>query len=277
MNGKATKFYYQEREQEIQQQSQSAMEVDETPEIQNNPAKKRRKMDSGTIQCVACLDELPSHKRGGTGPAGCDCFLCEDCVPTYCDMIINRDGESLSQCPGCKNPVHSQYLAQQGRTEAEVEKVRNRIVDQVNAQQPGWVFCPSENCAGGRVIHVDEKSAYYSCFLCNQDGCIRCGHEHQGECSNYATQMKEFEKLLQWGAEAPPENRPSSEDHPDFYKGRFRPCYHCGVITERSDGCNQMTCNRCNKLWDWNNGPEGRNGDFTRGEMKFTPLKPPHF
>ncbi len=277
MNLKARKLYYIERELEIQRQSPVAMEVDEASRITDEPLTKRRRIDSRTIQCVACLDELPSVKRGELGPSGCSCSLCEDCAPSYCDMIIHRDGEDLSLCPGCKNPLHSQYLVQQGRTEEEVEKIRSRIVDQVNARQQGWVFCPCAGCAGGRVLQPDEKSAYYSCFLCGHEGCIRCGKEHQGECSHYEKQMKGVENLLRLGAEAPLENRPSDENHPDYYKGRFRPCYHCGVITERSEGCNQMICSRCNEKWDWNNGPEGRNGDYTRGEMRFTPLKPPHF
>ncbi len=147
-----------------------------------------------------------------------------------------------------------------------------RIVDRVNARQMGWVVCPTAGCAGGRIVQPQEKSAFYSCFLCEQEGCIRCGNEHQGACSQYAQQMKEFENLLRLGAEEPPAIRLSNDD----LRGRFRPCYHCGVITERSDGCNAMTCSRCHNDWDWNKGSPSGHG-HVRDKMRYKPLRDPHF
>ena len=28
-------------------------------------------------------------------------------------------------------------------------------------------------------------------------------------------------------------------------------CPHCGYATEKIEGCNHMTCSRCNKEWCW--------------------------
>ena len=263
MNMRAKELYYQQREREILGPSQvpgsGRMEIDEPLEASN---------------CLSCSD--PSVGARQFGPAGCECYLCPDCAPPFCDMVVNRDGEEQSKCPGCKKPVYSKYLVQQGRTEAEAVKIRNRIVDQQNAQQLGWRFCPTQGCAGGRVVQPQEKSAFYSCLLCGHDGCIKCGKEHHGDCSNYAQQLKEFENLLKLGAEMPPEVRPTDPNHRDYLKGRYRPCYHCGVITERIDGCNHMKCGRCKKDWHWNNGPHSTS-DRERNKMKFKPLQAPHF
>ena len=280
MNQRAKEFYYQEHEAKIHHQSQLAAEMKDRiggvgSSSSNNNAEASTSL--GNTHCLSCSEETMWAEPQRLGPAGCACVLCSDCAPSFCDMVVNRDGEDVSRCPGCKEPVYSKYLVEQGVCEADVKKVRNRTVDLVNSQQMGWAFCPTKGCAGGRVVQPQETSAYYSCFLCGHEGCIKCGNEHQGECANYEKEMREFENLLRLGAMAPPAEQPTDPNHPDYMKGRFRPCYHCGVVTERSDGCTHMTCKRCTKNWHWNKGPYNNDYDYNKLPMQFTPLQPPHF
>ncbi len=134
MNLKAKEFYYHEREKEIQQQKFSVVtssikssefsqsEVSETApllafaEIATANAPSAPIEPVNTNQCLSCFDEQIDQDHSQPGPAGCTCYLCQDCAPGYCDMVVNRDGEDLNQCPGCKNVLHTGYLAQQGRS-----------------------------------------------------------------------------------------------------------------------------------------------------------------
>ena len=263
MNQKAKELYYQEQEREIHERSQGAMEIEIT-------------------SCMVCLETIMVGDQPPLGPAGCSCnIICSnsECTEYFCNTVVNRNGEDVSRCPGCKNPVYSKYLVEHGVSEEDAKKVRNRCVDILNSQQLGWRFCPTTGCAGGRVVQPQEKSAYYSCILCAHEGCIKCGNEHKGDCGNYEKEMKEFENLLRLGAMAPLKNRPADPNHPDYMKGRFRPCYHCGVITERDGGCSHITCKRCRAEWEWNWGPYER-GKFTMEDqlpMKFKPLTAPHW
>ncbi len=286
MNQKAKELYYQEQEQEIHNQSQSAMKIVEprTDEVGASSSSNLSKISphSEIASCMVCLDTIMVGDEQPFGPAGCSCnMICSnsECTEYFCSTIVNRDGEDVSRCPGCKSPVYSKYLVEHGVSEEDAKKVRNRCVDILNSQQLGWRFCPTTGCAGGRVVQPHEKSAYYSCILCGHEGCIKCGSEHKGDCANYEKEMKEFENLLRLGAMAPPKNRPADPNHPDYMKGRFRPCYHCGVITERDGGCSHITCKRCRAEWEWNWGPYER-GKFTMTDqlpMKFKPLKAPHW
>ncbi|MEO5969136.1 MAG: ankyrin repeat domain-containing protein [Bdellovibrionia bacterium] len=260
INLKAKSLYYLERELALHDEFSKMSLYDVKPD-----------------RCLRCFDDAPVGAVIPPGPGGCACYLCEECAQDFCSFVIDRDGDNVSLCTHCKTPVQSDYLKQMGRSEAEINKFRIRQIDHVNARATGWGFCPTEGCSGGRVIQVDEKAAYYSCFLCDRDGCLKCGSDHRGDCTENAAQAKGLEELLRLGAMEPPEESPEDAKHPDYFKGRYRPCYYCGVATFRMDGCNQMTCLRCNKKWDWNNGPEGRNGDFTKGPMNFTPLQPAHF
>ena len=249
--------------------------------------------------CIICQDQpLISEEiveRHLTAPANCDCFVCIPCGKTWIEFQIGHCSEISYTCPGCDQTISLDYFKKHGCTEEQITKLSQVFVERKLDEHPNWYFCPAQDCSAGRIL-LEGESSFYSCFLCEFEGCIKCGESHFGGCEqskieNEATQ-KELEFLVNEGKQAPPPNRNDiTPDDPLYYKGRFRPCYFCGTLIERTIGCNSMDCPqpKCRKKWHWNYGDHklhpqntGRSQtailhDQECIEAQYTPLKPAHF
>ncbi len=274
LHRKGKQLYYREKELELQKMNVSSTERDEA--------------ERGT--CISCHEAIPARPEAScsdasderTGPANCPCLLCEECQAHYCDFVLNRDGNALSLCPSCKQPSLSEFLKRCGKQDEEIDKFRIRQVDALNAQVKGWTFCKTSGCSGGRILGSLESSAYYFCLLCDFEGCLRCGHNHQGSCTKNKEADLAMKELLRLGAMHPSQGgtfwnlftRGAPPNDPRI--GRFRPCYYCGVITEKNGGCNGMECKKCGRHWHWNLGESGPH-DEKLDKMRYQPQVDPHF
>jgi hypothetical protein len=251
--------------------------------------------------CIICLERLNSLEADSqdlqhSGPAECSCYICTPCTKTWIEFQVDHCGESSYNCPGCEKIISLEHLRKHGSSEEQILKLAQVYVERTLSKDPNWLFCRGSNCTTGKAIEEGSTATFYSCFLCDFEGCIRCGEAHLGGCDqakqeNEATQ-KELHFLITEGLQAPPLNRSDIlPDDPLYYRGRFRPCYFCGTIVERTMGCNSMICAnpKCGKKWHWNYGDHKLHpaNITTQGnaimhdrdciEAHYQPLKPAHF
>lgn len=250
---------------------------------------------SGAAEEIRSLKLLPAFSA--KGPAGCDCHLCEECAPRLTQFILEKNGSEISTCPGCQEIVVPSFFEQFALSEDQIMHFAMKTCEKRLAQLPAWHFCPTADCLNGKQIDKAE-SLIFNCVLCSFSGCIRCGQNHErGDCQEYLKSCKELENILSEGEKAPPTSgHPRDQADPDYLKGRFRPCYWCGTITEREvDGtieygqCNSMICKnpQCKKNWHFNYGCHElhprfvKKGqvfhDFSKKEQRYQPLVKAHF
>ena len=249
--------------------------------------------------CVICYDQKgEGQDEMGSGPAGCTCYLCPTCKKRYIEFEIENCSESKFSCPGCDGGVILDFFQRAGCNDQGVMKIAQVYVDKQLSETPGWLFCKTANCSGGRIVENEGSAVYYVCSLCEFQGCLKCGEDHLGECTQAKEESQasreQMEFLLREGREAPIEGRDQlTAEDPLYYKGRFRPCYYCGLITERVSGCNSIQClqPKCKKSWHWNYGdhamhphniPPRAHGltivhDRECRERAYFPLRPAHF
>jgi ankyrin repeat protein len=230
-------------------------------------------------QCISCLEEKIVNQDQAKGPADCSCLICDECSPTYLKYLIDKDGAGLSLCPGCKGVVCSNYLKSHRVDKGTQLKFLTRQIAFGNVRTSGWIPCKTEGCVGGRSVRPDEE-AYYSCAFCDWSACLSCGIDHRGaECDRLGKEEQarqaKLEKLVELGKLI---SNPAIKDPEDdrYYHGRFRPCYYCGLMTEKNKGCNGMTCRQCGREWNWNHGNKGGH-DEARLPQEYEPQFPAHF
>jgi hypothetical protein len=232
-----------------------------------------------TRECICCGDQKTQSEECALGPADCACYVCQDCLPTYLKSVLQRHEGQLVVCSQCRGLVRSAFLRRNHVSETEVQKFLKRQITIGNARIPCWVPCPTEDCLGGRIV-LPGQEAYYVCACCDQSGCLQCGLDHRGaDCKEKGEEaianQKRLERLLELGKLPPLPNIISPEDE-RYYHGRYRACYHCGLLTERNEGCNGITCKRCGKKWNWNTGSSEKH-DTINARADYEPEFPAHF
>ena len=94
---------------------------------------------------------------------------------------------------------------------------------------PNKKFCPFPNCNSFAELK-DIKNKNVKC-LNNHKFCFLCLEKpHDGKpCKDILDKSME-----------------------EFSKNNFiKKCPHCGIITEKAEGCNHITCSKCNYQWCW--------------------------
>ena len=96
---------------------------------------------------------------------------------------------------------------------------------------PNLRWCPKPGC----IKFVEKEKGLFSTkgtCECGQEVCMRCGNPfHSGvRCANVGDQQ-----LQQWIKE----------------NKNIKYCPKCAVRTEKTEGCDHMTCPRCQYEWCW--------------------------
>ena len=183
------------------------------------------------IECEICCDTT-------TEPIGLACghYFCKSC---WKEHIKTRFGKGIIlDCPcmssGCKCLITHDLIKQVSTVYADrywffLKK------DFVESQ--GNVFCPNPNCGRAIIILSSERSNDNIVCLCKQRFCCKC----LGEFHSPVT----CEDLREWNAKS------TKDDEEDYLLLTAKPCYHCGLLCERTHGCNHMTCPKCKGEWCW--------------------------
>lgn len=153
---------------------------------------------------------------------------------------------------------------------------------------PGWTYCRGENCLNGKIIQKAEKH-FFDCSICKFKGCLDCGEHHLGDtCAIYQQNQDLCDRLYKLGMvlnieelherfEDTKQWEITATDYENLSK--YRPCYHCGILTERIEGCNLIRCGACKKPWHFNKGyahPDSPH-DTRLASARYVPLNQPTF
>lgn len=221
------------------------------------------------ITCSICHSDIDKQEKLYVF-RHCKCdnkAVCEECQEAF--LRHHLTGYDFpTDCPGgCGYPVTEVDLERLCSNEEEVKRFKKNILKSLVCKQSKLRFCPTEDCLNGKLAQRPEE-AHWSCEVCHFKGCILCGEKNTPKnhiCDLNSTEVK---NVLAKGR--------MKRDPADQSKGTIRPCYYCGKLINRIDGCNSVRCTECKKTFHWNNGKKVSH-DHDNEEMAYKPLNPPHF
>ncbi|TEB29221.1 hypothetical protein FA13DRAFT_1734886 [Coprinellus micaceus] len=201
------------------------------------PVPARRGADNEGSPCPICFD-TPTHPE----VLSCGHSCCEPCLRHYISSAATSDTFPLV-CMGngatCNTPISvpiiQRYLTQQ-RFDVLLDAVFASYL-QTNSKK--FRYCTTPDCT--QIYQCDTGKQVHQCPACFSCICSSCNEEaHEGmTCEQRRLQRDpvEQDRLNNEWAQA----------------NNIKRCPMCSVMTEKTAGCNHMTC-RCGGHWCWTAG-----------------------
>lgn len=170
------------------------------------------------MECVVCLDELPSRK---TAKLKCGHRMCHSCLKRSFKLSITDPQHMPPKCcTAATIPLkHVDRLF-------DNEFKRNWNKKYVEYSTRNRNYCPKKGC--GEFIrpedirHTDDGRKYGKCDKCKTKVCVRCnGKWHSGR------DCPKDEDTVRFMAQAKDEG--------------WQCCFRCKAMVELKEGCNHMT------------------------------------
>lgn len=180
-------------------------------DIGNNCAVSRQ-----NFQCVICLEALDNHDAH---QSLCGHYWCRPCINKRFESAANSMYQFPAHC--CHLPIApDNHAFINAETWARYFETRVRYFDKKEeVKAPNPTFCSKRECS--KFIPVQRINEGRAMCVCGQVTCADCKSEwHTGECVVDAA-TEEFLNLAR-------------QEH-------WQKCPHCGAMTDRIDGCNEMS------------------------------------
>ena len=189
----------------------------------------------------------------------CGHNYCRDCWKERIKTMLDQVGGDIinTNCmqKGCNCRITFKLVEEIGDP-LLLKRFMYFIAKDFITHKKSYVFCPVDTC--GRAIHyfdISREEVPIIC-TCGQKFCFKCGREMHKPIS--------CEEFMEWN-----DLMTNDSENMKFVNTISKPCFHCGLYTERTDGCNHMTCPRCKGEWCWMcRGDWKTHGDRTGGFYK---------
>lgn len=169
------------------------------------------RVDPSQRVCVACMDNL-SDDDDDAHASPCGHKWCRTCLINRYDMAAKSTHMFPAYC--CNRPIlpdNDPLIAPE--TWARYFQKRAEI------DTPNPTFCSKRDCS--KFIPLEDINEGEAKCVCGHSTCVECKAEwHTGEC----VPDPEREQLLSLAREQ-----------------QWQTCFHCKVIVDRIDGCNEMS------------------------------------
>ncbi|EDR29417.1 ankyrin repeat and ibr domain containing protein, putative [Entamoeba dispar SAW760] len=200
----------------------------------NNKSKKNQSYKSFITEgtCPVCYED------GMLVGERCGHKFCLTCWNEYLSMngTLSYSSYKCMQS-GCEQHLSLQFVLSHCN-QNNIEKFKKMIIQNYLERNHQYQKCCGIDCK--RIIHVIKTGKPHfkvSCY-CGHEFCFGCGRERHEPAS--CKELSEWESLYQEDSESM-----------RMIESISKPCFHCGLMTERTKGCNHMTCPRCHGEWCW--------------------------
>jgi len=191
-----------------------------------------------TIECPICSDDTHDFAT-----LTCGHQLCHGCLNNMLDLAIHAKNSQNLHCPNpqCKNhegastPLTIDDI-QKFATPRKVAAFEEIITNEALAGL-GIKHCPTPGCPNQFEVENDQPMSR-RCDFCSRRYCVQCLIQHPERVSCAAARAMK--------------NMPEAERATEEWKrANTKQCPHCHANIERSEGCNHMTCRKCNYEFCW--------------------------
>ena len=224
---------------------QSFLDINDTFDLLKK--KKINIKSQSSIECPTC-DEL-FHPNDINKLKNCGHSFCNDCWYNFLSIKIKENKISSIKCLDyeCQEKPDDNFIFNLlNNDEALIEKYKKFKFELDILNDPNKKLCPFPNC-DSYLEMKDEKNKYVKC-LNNHEFCFLCLDKPHGEllCNKTMNNaLKEYSK-----------------------NNLIKKCPKCGIITEKYEGCNHITCSKCSYQWCWLCNGKYSEEHFNQGKCK---------
>ncbi|XP_074645035.1 uncharacterized protein LOC141901597 [Tubulanus polymorphus] len=189
------------------------------------------------IECCVCfvpIDPKDSMYRLQL----CGHLYCKECARGQIDHATNSKDFPIAcaaeNCPEqnwCLKDIHTFIQPDSGPFRKLLEAAISSFVSKNAAK---FHYCLTPNCR--MIYRLSDDGEKFTCPLCNRDICTTCNEQyHAGlTCGQYKSARADGVEQWMLGDS---KNR--------------KICPKCGIVIEKNDGCNHMTCRNCKAHFCW--------------------------
>ena len=197
--------------------------------------------------CQICSETFISTKEN-TVPE-CGHSYCKSCWYDFLSVQIQENKLSFIKCLDyeCKEKLSDEFIINLLNNNKELISIYKRYKLELEIiNNPNKKLCPYPNCNSYLELK-DEKNKNVTC-LNNHTFCFFCLKKPHGKL---ACDARFDSEII------------------EFTKNNFvKICPNCGIITEKSSGCNHITCSKCNYQWCWLCNGKYIEGHYNEGKCK---------
>jgi len=162
----------------------------------------------------------------------CGHSFCNDCWYNFLSIKIEENKLTFIKCLNyeCQEKLSDEFIINLLNSNKKlIEKYKKYKLELDIINDANKKFCPFPNCNSYAELK-DIKEKYVKCQN-NHIFCFLCLEKPHG---NKPCKDKLDKSLIK------------------YFKNNFvKKCPHCGIITEKSEGCNHITCSKCSYQWCW--------------------------
>ncbi len=222
---------------------------------------KERVFSLTYFTCNVCFMEKPGSKCMAFHP--CDHVYCSECMSEYFKVRIMDGGVNALICPNdkCESQANPSQIKQ--LVDPEIyEKYEKYMLQTTLDCMSDVIYCPRKICQSPVIVEDDTMGL---CPKCSLAFCTLCKRSYHG-ISPCPMSEAEFTKIRKEYSRANAARRAEMEKKygtkrlkyfledaisEQWVKANSKKCPYCRACIEKSDGCNKMTCFKCNNNFCW--------------------------
>lgn len=194
--------------------------------------------------CHICLDEI----NPGDG------ITLKSCLHEYCKVCLSKRIE-LSEEPEVPCPfvaecgTHCEGFIQDRELQSlitpEVYQAHlAKSYEYAEATTKNSFHCKTPDCTGW--VEVDEGAISFNCPICLKTSCVKCKANHEGKsCNDYYYEINSDARKQR------DDGLTEAQVQSMVRSNQAMSCPGCGIIIQKTVGCNHMTCSRCKREFQW--------------------------
>ena len=182
------------------------------------------------MECPICNEEFMVNRKNRV--QNCGHTFCNGCWYDFLSIKIKENKLPSIKCLDykCKSKLSDDFIINLLNTDKDlIKKYKKYKMELEVINNPNKKLCPFPNCdsylelKGVKEQYVTCKNNHSFCFVClkKPHGNLPCETNIDKSMLEYATN--------------------------NFVKK----CPNCSIITEKKDGCNHITCSKCQYQWCW--------------------------
>ena len=197
-------------------------------------------------ECEICSNAYISNSDNTLN--ACGHSFCNDCWYNFISIKIRENKISSIKCLDyvCQEKLSDNFINKIINSNEELVKKYEKFKLEIEIiNNPNKKFCPIPNCDSYLELkdnnnNVKCSNGHLLCFNCLKE-------PHEGSsCNNILdNSLIEFSK-----------------------KHLIKKCPNCSIITEKIEGCNHITCSKCNYQWCWLCNEKYTQTHFLEGKCK---------
>lgn len=187
-----------------------------------------------TYECPICCESRPEQGRILFARCGTpDHGICRSCMAQYIRNLVTDGKVDSIGCPYCNAAAAPEEILPLMDVETQTKYKRFRVMK----DDPTVRECPECGAFCPRVVDVEGGTvADMVCGKCGAEFCYFHSNAHVGRrCHEYERDITETDMQAMKSTQV---------------------CPSCGIRTEKTGGCNHMTCGKCGQEWCWSCGAE---------------------